>query len=126
MSGPERSGGAANHEHSAEFVRPERSGGRMSERIRVATVITRMAAGAGGVALRGALALDPERYHITVITGATGVTGEPAGGRGEVLTGADAVKDARAGDLLAEAFTAGLDVVRVAATSRRTLSSTRM
>jgi glycosyltransferase involved in cell wall biosynthesis len=87
----------------------------VSGRIKVATVITRMMAGAGGVALRGALALDPERYQITVITGATAVTGEQADSGDEVVTGADAVKDAPPGDLLAEAYAAGLDVVRVPA-----------
>jgi len=39
-------------------------------RLRVAQVVTRFMAGAGGVALRGALALDPERYEIVFITGA--------------------------------------------------------
>jgi glycosyltransferase involved in cell wall biosynthesis len=39
------------------------------ERLRVAQVVTRFMAGAGGVALRGALALDPERYEIAFITG---------------------------------------------------------
>ncbi|HEX5996402.1 MAG TPA: glycosyltransferase [Jiangellales bacterium] len=41
----------------------------MIGRIRVATVITRLAGGAGGVALRGALAMDPTEYDITLITG---------------------------------------------------------
>lgn len=42
----------------------------MSEgRLRVAQVVTRFMAGAGGVALRGALALDPEHYEIVFITG---------------------------------------------------------
>lgn len=41
-------------------------------RILVAIVITRLQAGAGGVALRGALALDPERYQATIIAGDTG------------------------------------------------------
>ena len=35
----------------------------------VAVVVTRLQAGAGGVALRGALALDPERYETTIIAG---------------------------------------------------------
>lgn len=83
-------------------------------RIKVANVITRMMAGAGGVALRGALALDQDRYEITIITGATDVTGEQAGTREEVVTGADAVKDAPPGDLLAEAYAAGLNVARIA------------
>lgn len=34
--------------------------------IRVAQVVTKFTAGAGGVALRGALALDPERYRTTI------------------------------------------------------------
>ncbi|TDT94108.1 glycosyltransferase involved in cell wall biosynthesis [Streptomyces sp. 846.5] len=38
-------------------------------RVRVATVITRMQAGAGVVALRGARALDPEIYQVTIIAG---------------------------------------------------------
>ena len=41
----------------------------MTSRLRVAQVITRFMAGAGGVALRGALALDPEHYEIVFITG---------------------------------------------------------
>jgi glycosyltransferase involved in cell wall biosynthesis len=41
----------------------------MTSRLRVAQVVTRFMAGAGGVALRGALALDPERYVIAFITG---------------------------------------------------------
>lgn len=85
----------------------------MTRQLRIATVITRMTAGAGGVALRGALALDPDRYETTVIAGATGLTGARAGGDGEVLTGVDAIKDAPAGDLLAEAYAAGLQVMRV-------------
>ncbi|HEU4421113.1 MAG TPA: glycosyltransferase [Pilimelia sp.] len=90
----------------------------MTGRITVATVITRLAAGAGGVALRGALALDPERYAITVITGATDISGAgPTNGavRDGVVTGAEAVKDAPPGDLLAEAYAAGLAVMRVPA-----------
>ena len=39
-------------------------------RIEVAQVVTRFIAGAGGVALRGALPLDPERYRVTFVTGA--------------------------------------------------------
>jgi glycosyltransferase involved in cell wall biosynthesis len=38
-------------------------------RLKVAQVVTRFMAGAGGVALRGALALDPEHYEIIFITG---------------------------------------------------------
>ena len=36
--------------------------------LRVAQVITRFIAGAGGVALRGAVALDPDRYSVTVLS----------------------------------------------------------
>jgi glycosyltransferase involved in cell wall biosynthesis len=41
----------------------------MTSRVRVAQVVTRFMAGAGGVALRGALALDPDRYEIVFVTG---------------------------------------------------------
>ena len=40
--------------------------------IEVAQVVTRCIAGAGGVALRGALHLDPERYRVTFVTGEGG------------------------------------------------------
>jgi glycosyltransferase involved in cell wall biosynthesis len=41
----------------------------MNGRVRVAQVVTRFMAGAGGVALRGAQALDPDRYEIVFIVG---------------------------------------------------------
>jgi glycosyltransferase involved in cell wall biosynthesis len=41
----------------------------MTGRLRVAQVVTRFMAGAGGVALRGALALDPGQYEIVFVTG---------------------------------------------------------
>jgi glycosyltransferase involved in cell wall biosynthesis len=41
----------------------------VSARVRVAQVVTRFMAGAGGVALRGALALDPDRYEIVFVAG---------------------------------------------------------
>lgn len=50
----------------------------MSPRIEVATVVTRMIAGAGGVALRGARALDPEKYHVTFVTGEGGPLAQDA------------------------------------------------
>ncbi|HXM58284.1 MAG TPA: glycosyltransferase [Candidatus Dormibacteraeota bacterium] len=56
--------------------------------IRVAQVVTRLIAGAGGVALRGALALDRSRFQITIVS-------------------------ADGGPLLREAERAGLLVVRV-------------
>jgi glycosyltransferase involved in cell wall biosynthesis len=40
----------------------------MPERVRVAQVVTRFIAGAGAVALHGALQLDPERYEVTVFS----------------------------------------------------------
>jgi glycosyltransferase involved in cell wall biosynthesis len=55
---------------------------------RVAIVITRFIAGAGGVALRGALALDPNQYSVTIFT-------------------------APGGPLLAEAANAGFKVVQL-------------
>jgi glycosyltransferase involved in cell wall biosynthesis len=60
----------------------------MRQQLRVAVVITRFIAGAGGVALRGALAVDPQRYAITVMS-------------------------ADEGPLLAQAEEAGLSVVRL-------------
>jgi glycosyltransferase involved in cell wall biosynthesis len=39
----------------------------MEDRIRVAQVVTRFVAGAGGVALRGAEALDPTRYDVAIV-----------------------------------------------------------
>jgi glycosyltransferase involved in cell wall biosynthesis len=41
----------------------------MTERLRVAQIVTRFMAGAGGVALRGALALDPDRYEVGFVIG---------------------------------------------------------
>jgi len=92
-------------------------------RLRVANVITRMSGGAGGVVLRGALALDPGRYETTIITGSAGldrrVAPDPAEGQPAppgwplVLTGEAALVGAPAGDLLAEAYAAGLTVVRL-------------
>jgi glycosyltransferase involved in cell wall biosynthesis len=55
---------------------------------RLAVVITRFIAGGGGVALRGALALDPNQYSVTIFT-------------------------APGGPLLAEAEAAGFKVVRL-------------
>lgn len=57
--------------------------------VRVAQVITRFIAGAGGVALRGAMALDPDVYAVTILS-------------------------APGGPLLAQAERAGFEVVRLA------------
>jgi glycosyltransferase involved in cell wall biosynthesis len=40
--------------------------------LRIAHVITKFTAGAGGITLRGALGLDPERYAVTVLAAAGG------------------------------------------------------
>lgn len=86
-----------------------------ARRLRVATVITRMTAGAGGVALRGALALDPTQYDVTIIAGGGGFGGEnPYDGGPSVLHGPEAVQGAPPGDLLAAAEAAGLEIMRVA------------
>lgn len=57
--------------------------------LRVAQVVTRFIAGAGGVALRGAMALDPDIYSVTILSAA-------------------------GGPLLAEAERAGFEVIRLA------------
>jgi glycosyltransferase involved in cell wall biosynthesis len=67
-------------------------------RLSVAVVITRLQAGAGGVALRGALAIDPLRYEVTIIAGGSG--------------GA-ANSDGSGDGLLVRAAAAGLNVVSV-------------
>ena len=41
----------------------------MTQRLRVAQVVTRLMAGAGGVAVRGAAALDPDRYEVVFVIG---------------------------------------------------------
>ncbi len=41
-------------------------------KVEVAQIVTRFIAGAGGVALRGALHLDPDRYRVTIVTGEGG------------------------------------------------------
>ena len=61
-------------------------------------MITRLQAGAGGVALRGAQALDAERYEVTIVAGDCGA-------------GADS--DGSGDSLLARATAAGLTVVSV-------------
>jgi glycosyltransferase involved in cell wall biosynthesis len=56
----------------------------------VAVVITRLQAGAGGVALRGALALDPGRYEVTIVAGDCGVGADSDGSGDSMLTRATA------------------------------------
>jgi glycosyltransferase involved in cell wall biosynthesis len=56
-------------------------------RIRVAQVVTRFIAGAGGVALRGATGLDPARFESTIVTAPGGSLIDQATAAGlEVLT----------------------------------------
>jgi glycosyltransferase involved in cell wall biosynthesis len=52
----------------------------------VAVVVTRLQAGAGGVALRGALGLDPQRYDVTIIAGDTDGTADSDGSGDRLLT----------------------------------------
>ena len=40
-----------------------------TRRVRVAQVVTKLSAGAGGITLRGALALDPQRFETTIFAG---------------------------------------------------------
>jgi glycosyltransferase involved in cell wall biosynthesis len=60
----------------------------MSARVRVAQVVTKFVAGAGGITLRGALALDPDRYAVTIFA-------------------------ADGGPLFAQAELAGIDIIRL-------------
>ncbi len=55
-------------------------------RLSVAVVVTRLQAGAGGVALRGALALDAQRYQTTIIAGGTGGAADSDGSGDSLLT----------------------------------------
>lgn len=58
-----------------------------ARRLRVAQVVTRLIAGAGGVALRGALGLDPERFEAVIVTAPGGPLIQQATAAGiEVLT----------------------------------------
>jgi glycosyltransferase involved in cell wall biosynthesis len=55
--------------------------------IRIAQIVTTLTAGAGGITLRGALGLDPERYATTIIAGESGRMMERAEEAGfEVVT----------------------------------------
>ena len=72
----------------SELVPEERIATTTIRQLRVAHVVTKFTAGAGGIALRGALGLDPERYSSTILA-------------------------ADGGSLLGEAEEAGLEVVRL-------------
>ena len=86
-------------------------------KLRVATVITRLQAGAGGVALRGALALDRSSHDVTIMVGGAGLDGADERARywpdADVVFGEGAVDGAPEGDLLARAHAAGLTVARL-------------
>ncbi|RJL30868.1 glycosyltransferase family 4 protein [Bailinhaonella thermotolerans] len=86
-------------------------------RLRVANVITKFTAGAGLVALQGALGLDPDEYEVTFIAGADSVDGESgaAGALDVVRHGAEAVKHAPEHDMIGDAFEAGMPVIQVPA-----------
>jgi glycosyltransferase involved in cell wall biosynthesis len=77
-------------------------------RIKVVVIVTRFMAGAGGVALRGALALDPERYEISFVTGGGRLTDDARAFGFDVAVMPDMVanlsprRDARAVRLLTE------------------------
>lgn len=61
------------------------------KRLSVAVVVTRLQAGAGGVALRGALAVDPLRYEVTIIAGGSdGAANSDGSGDGLLVRAADA------------------------------------
>jgi glycosyltransferase involved in cell wall biosynthesis len=64
----------------------------------VAVVVTRLQAGAGGVALRGALALDPACFRVTIIAGSSDDETD---------------SDGSGGGMLHRAEEAGLDVIQV-------------
>ncbi len=54
--------------------------------LRVATVITRLEGGAGQLALRGAAALDPARFRVTIIAGSGALLDQAAAAGLEVIT----------------------------------------
>ena len=66
--------------------RAARPGWCAMSRLSVAVVVTRLQAGAGGVALRGALALDAQRYQTTIIAGGTGGAADSDGSGDSLLT----------------------------------------
>ncbi|MDQ1494939.1 MAG: hypothetical protein QOG69_1422 [Actinomycetota bacterium] len=80
----------------------------MDGRIKVVVIVTRFMAGAGGVALRGALALDPDRYEISFVTGGGRLTDDARAFGFDVTVMPDIVanlsprRDARAVRLLTE------------------------
>lgn len=61
----------------SEVARPAQA-----RRVRVAQVVTKFTAGAGGITLRGALGLDPERFATTILAAEGGSLTERAGRAG--------------------------------------------
>jgi glycosyltransferase involved in cell wall biosynthesis len=61
-------------------------------RLRVATIITRLEGGAGALALRGVLGLDPEMFEPLIITGSGGRLLEQAAGHGVEVVVAPVLK----------------------------------
>jgi glycosyltransferase involved in cell wall biosynthesis len=57
-------------------LKPGRSG--PAQKVRIAQVVTKLVAGAGGITLRGALALDPERFDTTIFAGEAGILADKA------------------------------------------------
>jgi glycosyltransferase involved in cell wall biosynthesis len=49
-----------------------------TRKVQIAQVVTKLAAGAGGITLRGALALDPERFETTIFCGEADVLADRA------------------------------------------------
>ena len=64
---------AVAQESAARRLRPA-----PSRKLRVAQVVTKLSAGAGGITLRGALALDPDRFETTIFAGEGGMLIEQA------------------------------------------------
>ncbi|QKW38867.1 glycosyltransferase [Actinomadura sp. NAK00032] len=84
-----------------------------TNKLRVATVITRFNGGAGQVALNGALALPDGGYERAIVTGGVGMDSTAASTGNSVLYGDDAVANAAAGDLTPAAHAAGMEIVQV-------------
>jgi glycosyltransferase involved in cell wall biosynthesis len=70
-----------------EYRRPSEAAQSRTRRVRVAQIVTTLTAGAGGITLRGALGLDPERFATTILAGESGRMTERAEQAGfEVVT----------------------------------------
>jgi glycosyltransferase involved in cell wall biosynthesis len=66
---------------------PAQHAGSRSRPLRVAAVITRLEGGAGVLALRGAMAVDPDDFEVTIVTGSGDrLSGEAAAAGLEIIT----------------------------------------